>query len=252
MPTPATTVYVGLGGGSSRWAFVDQITGTGMQPNAPDTPQADPTMSKLIRQRAATTTPGSPGQATYDFNPLDALAGFEFLRSKQGTSDRFFVREEQGATVTPGPANLQAAVAVDTEAASKVGTVTFSGSGAPADIRDDSRFAIGGVFVVGGNAYHIEYPNAAKTAVCSLLGAEAAGVVTPAPAGTLIDGAVSAAAATLYGDYGVRRQYEATLVTLSVSGTATDRTAQLVVQMRTFANKSFLLTSAAETTPSAT
>ena len=244
-PGPGTGVFIGLDGktGAADYALLDEITSTGIAPDAPDTPQSDPTMSLYAGARAARTTPGRPGTATYGFNPSDAQAAWQDLARLRGTADTRTIREEQGRIKEiVGTAAITGTVAN--------GVLTLTGAGTTnLDLQDDVNWKEGMIVTIGAltDAWVIEAFTDTLKAEVRDAGTVNGNIVTPesnfrAPqAGA--SGAVKAH------EYAVRRTYQASLDTLSGDATATGRTATVVFRMTGFARSTFLLADAVRTKP---
>ena len=243
-PNSSTGVFLGLKGTTTKWGLMDEISGTAIDPTAPDTPPADPTMSLYAGTAAQRPTPGSAGTATYDLNPADALAALRDLRSIQGKTNRRTVREEQGQIRTAINATA-ARLAIAT-----TGVATLSATGGAdgvEDFDDDPDWQEGLVVVSGTNAYVIERFLTSTTMQVEPIGTVAANVVTLDDDAT-ISAQVSAAIFTAV-EYAVRRQFVATLNTLSKASSATERTQQVVFQLADFEVESYLLADTARTIP---
>ena len=241
-----TIVLMGLGAAGDQWAVLDRINGTGLTDTEPQTPTADASMSRLAKAAAAQRVAGGgPYTARYDFVPGDATAAFEELERLRGTTTLRKFREEQGEprTVFDGSGgDLTVAVAKSDK---KQATLTFAGTEVPADIRD-SDLDSNQVVVVGAQGFMIEMFTGAKTAIGSLLGAYAGGVVTPNT--DLVAAAMPAANANVY-EYATRRDFSAQLNSLTPSATAQSRTSALILGLDKVWRRSYVVLEANLTNP---
>ena len=247
-PVSRGGVFIDLGGYTTDFALLDELTSSGISHNPPDTPAADPSMSLYAKARVAVTSGGTPGTATYGFEPSDAMAAWRDLRGLQGELDKRTVREEQGLIrhVINGTSTSVFSAALGSPASDGSATATFAGSAmSQVDIRTDANWDTGLLVVVGANAFVIEELLTATTAKVRRSGAMASNVVTPDAAAIA---QAAAAAASLY-EFAVRRQFNGTMNSLSPSGSATDRTAEVVFQLDAFETERFLLADGARTVP---
>ena len=243
-PSPRTGVFMTVGDTGTNWELLDEITGTGINPNAPQTPQADATMSLYAGAVAARAQAGSAGTAEYTFNQADALVALQELERLRGTTTSRVFREEQGEIAEiVGTGTVTGAIAT----AAGVSTLTLAGTNAPDDLQNSQVWKEGMLVVIGTEAYTIERFTGAKTAVVSPAGSVASNVVTPATEFAALT-TVASAAVKAY-EYSVRREFTGTLNTLVASSSATDRTATVTLQMGGFETKTFLLDNAARTIP---
>ena len=244
LPSPRTGVFMTVGDTGTNWAVLDEITGTGINPNAPQTPQADATMSLYAGAVAARAQAGTAGTAEYTFNPADATAAFRDLNRLRGSTRDRTVREEQGEIEEiVGTGTVTGAVAT----ASGVSTLTVAGAGAPSDLRTSSQWKEGMIVVIGTQAVTIERFSGSNTAVVTSAGQVASNVVTPDTSHTALT-TIASGALKAY-EYATRREFSATLNTLTTSSSATDRTATVQFQMGAFEVETFLLDNAARTVP---
>ena len=219
-PEPLVVASVGVGGGTSNYVEIAEVTTSGITHEEGQAAQATRGISRKVPAKPGAAAQTAPGTFSWELNPGDASAAILDLEAAQQSGDRRNFREDEGSAEAVHENTTGVSVAI-----SGTGVLSLTGSGTGADIGSNlsprTPWDRGLILVISNVAYFVEDlgDEAGDPGRVSRIGDVSSNIVTPT------DDAIQAVTQTVSWDlyeYAIRREFRGTPTVAAGHSTSSD------------------------------